>query len=94
VQVVAVAHEPQVGSHADDDERVAALGAPESAVALAAHADLLAVVDPGRDLDVQLAAPDDAPVAPAGDARLLEGLTGAAAVGARPLLDELAEDVL
>ena len=94
VQVVAVADEARVGPHAHDDERVAALAAAEAGVALAADADLLAVVDPGRDVDLELAPCDD------GGRRRGSRRTAAraprppAAVRARPLLDELAEDVL
>ena len=94
VQVVSVAHEARIGPDAHDDERVASLGAPEAGVPLAADADLLAVVDPLRDVDLELPPRDDAPVAAALGARLLEHLADAAAVRARPLLDELAEDVL
>ena len=95
VEVVAVPHEPRVGSYADDDERVAALGAPESGVPLAAHRICWPSWIPRGIVDLELrAARDDRPSPLQSRARLLEHLARAAAVRARPLLDELAEDVL
>jgi hypothetical protein len=94
VQVVAVAHEARIGSDAHHDERVTALGASESGVALPPHADLLPVVDPLRNVDLDLPSGDDTTLASALTARLLEYLPHAPAVRTCPLLDELAEDVL
>jgi hypothetical protein len=61
---------------------------------LASHADLLAVVDPFRNVDVERALDDDPPVTATSSARMFENLADAFAVRACPLLDELAEDVL
>jgi hypothetical protein len=60
----------------------------------AANADLLAVVDPLRNVHLQLVASHDPALAAAVVARLLEDLADAAALGARALLDELAENIL
>ena len=58
---------------------------------LAVDADPLAVVDPGRDVDVELALLQRAPGAVAVLARMLDDLPAATAVGARLRADELAE---
>jgi hypothetical protein len=94
VQVVSVSHESRIGTHADDDERVASLAAPEAGVPLTADADLLAVVNALRNLDVELPSRSDTALSSTVGARTLENLARPAAVGAGPLLDELPEDVL
>jgi hypothetical protein len=83
VQVVAVSDEPLVGTHADDDERVAALGAAESGMPLAADTDLLAVVDAPRNVDLELRPRHDTAVAAAVATRLLEHLARTLALRAR-----------
>ena len=94
MQIVAVAYEARIRPDADDHERVAALGAPEPGMPFSAHADLLSVVDPLRDVDLDLRARHDPPLATAVGACLFHDLAGTAALGAGSLLDELAEDVL
>ena len=94
VQVVSVANEARIGTHAHDDERVPSLVAPEASVPLAARADLLPVVNAFRNVDLELRPRDDATLSTAVGARTLEHLARAATVRAGPLLDELPEDVL
>ena len=53
--VVPVAHEPLVAADAHEDVEVAGAPAEHARVPLAGEADALAVVDPGRDLDLDRA---------------------------------------
>jgi hypothetical protein len=94
VQIVAFAQEPRVRPDADDDERVAALGAAEAGVPFAPDTDLLTVVDPLRHVHLEPVLTHDASLAAAVAARLLEDLPSTATLRTRALLDKLAEDVL
>ena len=90
--VVAVALEARVARDVHLDVRVAGDAAAGARVTLAADADPLAVVDPGRNLDLELLHLDRAPVPFAGGAGRLDDGAGAEARRARLGADELAED--
>ena len=92
VDVVALAHEALVGTDPHLDVDVAGRAADEPGVPLAAQADLLAVVDPRRDVDRQRPLLDDAAGAAALGARLLDPAARAGARRAGLRADELAED--
>jgi hypothetical protein len=89
--VVAVAHEARVGAHVDLDVDVARPPAEGARVALAREADSLAVVDPRRDVDLQLTLLGHPPGARAVRARRLDHPAGAPAARAALRPDELAE---
>ena len=74
------------------DVRVAGEAAARTGMAGAADPDLLAVVDPGRDLDLELYLLERAAGTLAADARRLDDAPGAAAGRARLRAHELAED--
>src|SRR5262245_14461868 len=90
--VVALAHEALVGTHAHEHVRVAGAAAERAGVALAGEADALAVVDAGRDVDVELARLECAARAVARLARVLDHLSAPTALRARRRADELAEE--
>src|SRR5439155_5408151 len=90
--IVAVAHEARVRAHVDEHIRIARAAAEGARVPLARDADALAVVDPGRDRDLELALLEDPPCALADLAELLDLLAGAGAGRAGVRADELAED--
>ena len=69
-EVVAVAHEALVLAHAHEHVEVARRAAALARVAAAGEADPLAVVDPGRDVDLERAAADRASAPAALGARL------------------------
>src|SRR3954451_7128787 len=90
--VVALAHEARVGLHADAHVDIARASPELAGVALAADPDLLAVVDPLRDLHVDTTLLHRATRAFAGGARGRHDLASASAAGTRLRPDELAED--
>ena len=90
--VVSLADEALVGADAHADVDVAGAAAERARVPLAGEADPLAVVDAGRDVDLELALLERAPRAVARLARMLDDAAGAAALRAGRLADELAED--
>src|SRR5262249_31420289 len=89
--VVALAHEPGVGLDPYLDVDVAGPAAERARMAFARDADLLAVVDPGRHLDVERPLFEGAPRALAVEARILDDLAEAAARGTGLRAHELAE---
>ncbi len=93
MQIVAIAYEARIQAHPDGDIGVASLAASRGRMSCPAQANVLSVVDPGRDVDVQLATRDDPTLARAPRARALEHTALADALRACPLADELAEDV-
>src|SRR5690606_18378465 len=84
VQVVVAALEELVLAHLDDDVEIARRTAVDSRVALARDAQPRAVVHAGRDLDLQRLFGENAPLAAAGLAWVLDHLARAAAMAARP----------
>src|SRR3954447_8038250 len=92
VDVVAFAHESLVGTDLHLDIDVAGPPADEPGVPRAGQADLLAVVDPRRDLDRQRPLLDDAAGAATLGARPLDPAAGAGARRAGLGADELAEN--
>src|SRR5262249_38923301 len=80
-----------VGFHANADVDVSRPPAELAGMALAADADLLAVVDPRRDLHLELALLERAPGALALGARRRDDLAGAGALRARGRANELTE---
>src|SRR5581483_3904819 len=90
--VVSFAREARVGADVDEDVDVAGIAAGQTGMALARDADPLAVVDSGRDLDVELPLLHRATGAAALLARRLDDATGAVAARAGRGADELAED--
>ena len=90
--VVALTDEPLVGADADTDVGVAGTAAERARVPLARHPDPVAVVDAGRDLDLELARDERPAGSVALAAELLDPPAAAAAVGAGRLADELAEE--
>ncbi len=83
VEVVLLPVEERVLLHVHDDVEIARGAAGTAVFALAIEAQALAGRDAGRDLHRQLALACGAPGSAAGVARLGDGLSGAAAVGAR-----------
>ncbi len=94
VEVVAVALDAFLRLHANLDEEVAGRAAERALVALAPDSDALAVVDPGRNVDVERSVAQRAAEAVAIRARRLDDTTGPFAARAGALADELAEDAL
>src|SRR5262249_19391906 len=90
--VVPLAHEPLVRTHAHEDVQIAGPAAERARVPCAGEADALAVVDPRGDLDVERPLVERAAGAAAGLARVLDDPAGAAALRARHGAHELAED--
>ena len=92
VQVVAVAGEGRVRVDVDLDVEVAGRAAAGTDLALLGELDAGAVVDTGRDLDVERATRADAAVARALAARVGDDLAEPAARGARAQGADLAEE--
>ena len=84
----ALALEDRVPLHVDENVEVAAGGAANAALALAGDADAGAFVDPGGNVDVELAALDRPALAVAGRAGIGDGLARAEAGRAAALDDE------
>ena len=79
----AVTREDRVLAHRDRHEQIAVRAAVRAGVALVAHAEGLAVVDAGRDLDLDGLGVADLALAAAGGAGVGDDGTGAAALRAR-----------
>src|SRR5215211_7516038 len=92
-EVVAFADEARVRQYVHLDVEVTRAAAERAGVTLTAESDPLSVVDPGRDLHLDLALFDPAPASLAGAARVHHQDTGAPAAGTRPDAPELAERV-
>src|SRR5262249_23560683 len=92
IDVVALADEVAVRAHGDAHVDVAGAGTRRAGMALARDADALAVVNPGRGVDVERAPPDDTALAAALAARCLDHPARAAARRADGSAHELAED--
>src|SRR5215831_11699454 len=80
--VVPLADEARIRLHADEDVDVARGDAGRARVPFAPDPDALAVVDAGRDVDLEAPLLDRPALATARGARLLDPSTGAAACGA------------
>ena len=89
--VVPLADEARVGLHAHEHVDVAGASAERARVALAGDADALAVVDAGRDVDLELAPLERPARAVALCARMLDDLRRAPGTSGTPRADELAE---
>ena len=85
VEVVAVALDARLRPDADLDEEVAGRAAERARVPFAAHADPLAVVDAGGNVDVERALVQRSPDAVAGRARRLDDAAEALAAGQVPV---------
>ena len=72
MQVVPVADEARIRPHADRDVGVPSLTTPDGGMSCPAHANVLPVVDPGRNVHVELPPRDDTPFAAAHLAGILE----------------------
>src|SRR5439155_9290855 len=89
--VVSLAHEARVRADPDLDVEIPCLSAERARMALARKPDLLAVVDSGRDLDVERSFLDDPAGAFALVAGVLDDAAGATTAGARLGADEFSE---
>src|SRR6185312_7016512 len=90
--VVAVAHEASVRAHVHQNVRVAGTPPDLAGVALARQADPLAVMDAGRNVDVEHPLLHLSPRPLAVGTRRRDDLTRSPALGTRIRADELPED--
>src|SRR5205807_3454724 len=91
VDVVPLAHEARMRADPDQNVEVARLAAEQSRMSCAGEPDPLAVVDAGRNFDLDRALVEHASVAAAPGAGMLDDAARATAAPAGLALDELAK---